>query len=185
MDFPTSEVGHTSTTTGRGGHEVRKGHVVALGGNTIIWSTWDNYFRVQTYFTGHCMSLWCRFWHTANWMINPFRSYVELLPTLRFSCFLRFSWYITLSNPIFLPPAYSPALIYFGRERGWWVTCYYPTVLKEKNINRNRKSTTCTICWLKSVLHEEKREEQENHNVGLMIFLFPTFPHIVWTLANR
>jgi hypothetical protein len=40
---------------------------------------------------------------------------------------------LTLSNPIFLPPAYSPALIYFGQERGWWVTCNYPTVLKEKN----------------------------------------------------
>jgi hypothetical protein len=38
-----------------------------------------------------------------------------------------------------------PALIYFGRERGWWITCNYPTVLKEININR--KSTTCAICW--------------------------------------
>jgi hypothetical protein len=28
--------------------------------------------------------------------------------------------------------AYSPALIYFGREIDWWVTCNYPTVLKEK-----------------------------------------------------
>jgi hypothetical protein len=73
---------------------------------------------------------------------------------------------LTLSNSIFLPPAYSPALVYFGRERGWWVTCNYATVLKENNINRNRKSTTCAICWLKSVLHEEKRQEQENHNVG-------------------
>jgi hypothetical protein len=26
---------------------------------------------------------------------------------------------LTLSNPIFLPTAYSPALICFGRERGW------------------------------------------------------------------
>ena len=40
---------------------------------------------------------------------------------------------LTLSNPIFLPTACSPALIYCGRERGWWITC-----------------------WLKSVLHEEK-----------------------------
>jgi hypothetical protein len=71
---------------------------------------------------------------------------------------------LTLSNPIFLPHAYFPALVYFGRERGWWVTCNYPTVLKEKN--RNRKSTTSAICWLKSVLHGEKRREQENHNVG-------------------
>jgi hypothetical protein len=71
---------------------------------------------------------------------------------------------LTRFNPIFLPPAYSPALIYFGQERGWWVTCTYPTVLKDKS--RNRKSTTCIICWLKSVLHEEKCREQENHNVG-------------------
>jgi hypothetical protein len=39
---------------------------------------------------------------------------------------------LTISNPIFLPHAYSPALIYFGRERGWRVTCNYPTILKEK-----------------------------------------------------
>jgi hypothetical protein len=96
--------------------------------------------------------------------INPFQSYVGPRPTLWFFCSRLFSWSLTLSNPIFLPPAYSPALIYFGRERGWWITCNYPTVLKEKN--RNRKSTTCTICWLKSVLHEEKCREQENHNVG-------------------
>jgi hypothetical protein len=30
MGVPTSEVGHTSATTGRGDHEVHKGHVVAL-----------------------------------------------------------------------------------------------------------------------------------------------------------
>jgi hypothetical protein len=30
MGVPTSEVGYTSVTTGRGDHEVYKGHVVAL-----------------------------------------------------------------------------------------------------------------------------------------------------------
>jgi hypothetical protein len=30
MGNPTSEVGYTSATTGRGDHEVHKGHVVAL-----------------------------------------------------------------------------------------------------------------------------------------------------------
>jgi hypothetical protein len=30
MGVPTSEVGYTSATTGRGDHEVHKGHVVAL-----------------------------------------------------------------------------------------------------------------------------------------------------------
>jgi hypothetical protein len=71
---------------------------------------------------------------------------------------------LTLSNPIFLPPTNSPALIYFGQERGWWITCDYPTVLKEKN----RKSVTCTVCWLKSVLHEEKHREQERDQKGLI-----------------
>jgi hypothetical protein len=67
---------------------------------------------------------------------------------------------LTLSNPIFLPPAYSPAVIYFGRERGWWVTCNYPTVLKDKNINRKigRK------IGLARVKDQEKHREQENHN---------------------
>jgi hypothetical protein len=118
--------------------------------------------------------------HRLQFAVNPFQSYVGPRPTLWFSCSRHFSWSLTLSNPIFLPPAYSPGLIYFGRERGWWITCNYPTVLKEKNINR--KSTTCTICWLKSILHEEKRREQENHNVGLevrhydfVLFLFMFF----------
>jgi hypothetical protein len=47
----------------------------------------------------------------------------------------------------------------FWAGRGWWITCNYPTVLKEKNINRN--ITTCAICWLKSVLHEEKRRNRK------------------------
>jgi hypothetical protein len=58
---------------------------------------------------------------------------------------------LTLSNPIFLPPTYSPAVIYFGQERGWWITCNYPTVLKEKNINIKRRTKS-----------------------GILIFLFPT-----------
>jgi hypothetical protein len=31
MGVPTTEVGYTSATTGRGDHEVHKGHGVALG----------------------------------------------------------------------------------------------------------------------------------------------------------
>ena len=46
---------------------------------------------------------------------------------------------LTLPNPIFLPTAYSPALICFGRERGWWITSNYPTVLKEKNIEKQKE----------------------------------------------
>jgi hypothetical protein len=48
-----------------------------------------------------------------------------------------------------------------------------PAHIKTHGLPRNRKSTTCDICWPKSVLHEEKRRtgsdigaEQENHNVG-------------------
>jgi hypothetical protein len=32
MGVPTSEVGYTSAITGRGDHEVHKGHVVVFGG---------------------------------------------------------------------------------------------------------------------------------------------------------
>jgi hypothetical protein len=46
---------------------------------------------------------------------------------------------LTLSNPIFLPTAYSPDLTCFGRERGWWITCNYSTVLKEKNVEKRKK----------------------------------------------
>jgi hypothetical protein len=49
---------------------------------------------------------------------------------------------LTLSNPIFLPTAYSPALICFGRERGWCITC---TVLKEKNMERERVQPALSI----------------------------------------
>jgi hypothetical protein len=34
---------------------------------------------------------------------------------------------------MFMPTTYSPALISLGRESGWWITCNYPTILKEKN----------------------------------------------------
>jgi hypothetical protein len=50
-----------------------------------------------------------------------------------------FIWYLTLSNPIFLPTAYSSALICFGRERGWCYTCNYHTVLKEKNMEKQKE----------------------------------------------
>jgi hypothetical protein len=46
---------------------------------------------------------------------------------------------LTLSNLIFLPTAYSLALICFERERGWWITFNYPTVLKEKNTEKQKE----------------------------------------------
>jgi hypothetical protein len=53
--------------------------------------------------------------------------------------------YLALSNPIFLPTTYSPALICFGRERGWWITCNYPTVLKEKNTEKQKEYNLCYL----------------------------------------
>jgi hypothetical protein len=53
--------------------------------------------------------------------------------------------HLTLSNPIFLPTAYSPALICFGRERSWWITCNYPIVLKEKNIQKQRVQPALSV----------------------------------------
>jgi hypothetical protein len=37
MGIPTSEVGYTSATTGRGDHEVHKGHVVALEKKILLY----------------------------------------------------------------------------------------------------------------------------------------------------
>jgi hypothetical protein len=39
MGVPTSEVGYTSATTGRGDHKVHKGHVVAL--REIFWNLYS------------------------------------------------------------------------------------------------------------------------------------------------
>jgi hypothetical protein len=39
MGVPALEVGYTSATTGRGDHEVHKGHVVALGGKKLVTDT--------------------------------------------------------------------------------------------------------------------------------------------------
>jgi hypothetical protein len=36
MGVPTLEVGYTSATTGRGDHEVHKGHVVALEKKNLL-----------------------------------------------------------------------------------------------------------------------------------------------------
>jgi hypothetical protein len=52
---------------------------------------------------------------------------------------------LTLSNPIFLPTAYCPAPICFGREIGWWIACNYPTVLKEKNRETERVQPAVSV----------------------------------------
>jgi hypothetical protein len=66
---------------------------------------------------------------------------------------------LTLSNPIFLPPANSPALIYFGRESGWWITCNYPTVLKGEKHKQKQKEYNLRYLLAKVCT--------TNHNIGL------------------
>jgi hypothetical protein len=48
MGVPTSEIGYTSATTGRGDHEVHMGHVVALGGknSASCWVYFINFITV-------------------------------------------------------------------------------------------------------------------------------------------
>jgi hypothetical protein len=43
--------------------------------------------------------------------------------------------FLILSNPIFLPITNTPALICFGQ----WITCNYLTVLKEKNMEKQKE----------------------------------------------
>jgi hypothetical protein len=52
---------------------------------------------------------------------------------------------LTLSNTIFLPTAYSPALICFGRERGWWITCNYPSFKREKHKETERVQPALSV----------------------------------------
>ena len=84
-----------------------------------------------------------------------------------------------------LPSSYIPAI--FLQPQPCEYNARSPVHIKTHGLPWNRKSTTCAICWPKSVLHEEKRQtgsdsgagatktcrtssdigaEQENHNVG-------------------
>jgi hypothetical protein len=80
-------------------------------------------------------------WHAENTAVPNFFLFLLANQSLYcqqyiyiYSIYSNRSLFLTLSNLIFLPTAYSPALICFGRERVWWITCNYPTVLKEKNM---------------------------------------------------
>jgi hypothetical protein len=65
---------------------------------------------------------------------------------------------LTLSNPIFLPTAYSPALICFGREKGWWITCNYPTVLKEKITEKQKEYS---LRYLSTNVRKKKKKTSD------------------------
>jgi hypothetical protein len=122
---------------------------------------------------------------TIGTVINKHSSFFiganEILSTIPTLCTkaLKCSLTLTLSNPIFLPTAYSPALICFGWERGWWITCNYPTVLKEKQKEKQKEynlryllakaqvptageQTQQKPCWTSSDIGAK----QENHTVG-------------------
>jgi hypothetical protein len=46
MGVPNLEVGYTSATTGRGDHEVHKGHVVVLGGGGSVSLEYFGYHHI-------------------------------------------------------------------------------------------------------------------------------------------
>jgi hypothetical protein len=48
MGVPTSEVGYTSATIGKGDHEVHKEHVVALGGGLNSWLRRYGRYKVRS-----------------------------------------------------------------------------------------------------------------------------------------
>jgi hypothetical protein len=73
---------------------------------------------------------------------------------------------LTISNPIFLPPAYSPAFIYFGLERGWWITCPYymrkrvgqaPTAERENKHNKKSVGRLPTLERNRKIMSDEVR----------------------------
>jgi hypothetical protein len=106
---------------------------------------------------------------STNHILNPFQS--------------KFSANHILPSYLFIPAIFLQAQ---ARE----YNTQSPVHIKTHGLPRNRKSTTCTICWPKSVLHEEKHRrgadsgagatktcrtssdigaEQENHNVGRVL----------------
>jgi hypothetical protein len=62
MGVPDSDVGYTSALTGRGDHEVHKGHVVALEKNKIKFKNFKKYL-------GHYLLIFRRRCTNNNWYI--------------------------------------------------------------------------------------------------------------------
>jgi hypothetical protein len=102
MGFPASEVGYTSAPTGRGDHEVHKGHVVALDKKIVVivknlWVIWlhvgpkaSSGNRRQVFLT-HSRIKW-GFWSQKE------------LPFPKFSCIILQS---CIFIPIFLPSKFK------------------------------------------------------------------------------
>jgi hypothetical protein len=81
--------------------------------------------------------------------------------------------FLTLSNPLFLSTTYSPALICFGRGSGWWITCTYPTVLIEKNIEKQKEyrlryllAKVCTTRGKASDRLRQRANKRDKNRVG-------------------
>jgi hypothetical protein len=87
----------------------------------------------------HCANKRTDLWNYYSNKCNSYRAITKSLCTwwLQHKKKKKSKNILILSNPIFLPPAYSPALIYFGRERGWWITCNYPSFKREKQKKYN------------------------------------------------
>jgi hypothetical protein len=93
---------------------------------------------------------------TASWnqclptfFLNPFQSN---FPANR----------ILPSSYLFTP--FIPAIFVQAQPREY--NAQSPVCIKTHGLPRNRKSTTCAICWPKSVLHEEKRQTGSNSGTG-------------------
>ena len=63
-----------------------------------------------------------------------------------------------------LPSSYIPAIFLQAQPREY--NARSPVHIKIHGLPWNRKKTTCTICWPKSVLHEEKRRTGSDRGVG-------------------
>ena len=113
---------------------------------------------------------WNSYEHSSVVSFNPFQS--------------NFSANHILPSPYLFTP-FIHAIFLQAQPREY--NTQSPVHIKTHGLPRNRKSTTCAICWPKSILHEEKRRtgsdsgagttktcrtssdigaEQENHNVG-------------------
>jgi hypothetical protein len=68
-------------------------------------------------------------------------SYASPYPTLQYSVYPLWCDVLRI-NPFqsnFFANRILSSAYLFGRERGWWITCNYPIVLKEKNIEKQKE----------------------------------------------
>jgi hypothetical protein len=96
--------------------------------------------RCELLFVGLCIDTNC---------INPFQ--------------LNFSANRILSSSYLFTP-FIPAI--FLQAQPLEYNAQSPVHIKTHDLPRNIKSTTCAICWPKSVLHEEKRRTGSNSGAG-------------------